>query len=274
MEMLETGGNLQEIATSDAADQGNIEETTDVNTSSSEASTEEGTVEKEQEETSQETIPEKIAEKPAVTKDEKEGLIQARKAEAAKRREAQQEAAVERGRREQLEKMIEKFNQPQEQQFDPNEPITIGQAQEMLRKQREEESISRQQSQVIESVNRTRDKYKDSEFTYDDAYEWAMSGNIPKAMMGAVLADPSNAGQLLYDLVQLRHPDLRKNQTETIQTEAVKKTTEAINRHINTPRTLSNATGTDKSLDNIKAIESMSYNDFQALVESNMRKSG
>jgi hypothetical protein len=267
-EILE-GGNLQEIATSDVADQGNIEETTDVNTSSSEASTEEGTVEKEQEETSQETIPEKIAEKPAVTKDEKEGLIQARKAEATKRREAQQEAAVERGRREQLEKMIEKFNQPQENQIDPNEPITIGQAQELFRKQREEESIIRRNSQVIDSVTRTREKYKDSEFTYDDAYEWANNGGINKEMGNAILYDP-DPGQALYDLVMLKHPDLRKNQTQTVQTETVKKTVDAINRHINTPRTLSNATSTDKTLDNIKAIEGLNHSDFEALVQRNI----
>jgi hypothetical protein len=260
MDDLETG-DMQEIATADAADsQDTVEE----------SSPTEDIVEEPVQESTEEVEPK------AETTAPKEKVVPfaALQDERRKRQENDRAIAEKNGRIEALEKMVERFGQPQvqENQIDPNEPITMGQVQEILRQQKEQVELETRKSLIQKSVSDVRAKYANEEFSYDDALEWA-NKNLPQGTGGYIAMVDDNPAQTLYDLVLTKNPDLRKKQNEAVQKDAVNKTVQAINRHTNAPRTLSNATGTDKTLDNIKAIETMSRDDFEALVQKNIHTS-
>jgi len=261
-----------------------VEEISNLDTSAGEADQQSG-------ETTTEPVVEGVegtqegVEKPTQkVKEEKVVPLAALEAERRKRQDYERETARERGAREALERQINELRQPkveQQPQFDPEEPITVKQAQEMLAQYQERNRVQAQQERIAKSADDTRAKYKEADFTYDDALVWASGydnlGNrvgephLSPGALGAVLTDP-NPAQTLYDLVLLKNTDLRKKQDQNIQTETVKKTAEVINRHLNQPSTLTNVGGSNRVLDQVKKWETMTNEEFEAEVQKTLNQ--
>lgn len=218
--------------------------------------------EKEGESPQGEQTPEKVEEvSPEIV-----GLRQARDDNAAKLREAStnldritQENAQLRNITQQLvnKQPVDEF------QDDPDEPLTRGEWQK-LEKEREakrakelqEKNVRVQEEKVIKSANRARKNYAKEDFTYDMALDYAEKHPDKIPMIPITMTE--DPAQTLYDLVLIQ-PENKDKFIKTAQANAVKKTVETINENLNQAGTLSDTGGGDRTLDEIKKYEQMSY---------------
>lgn len=194
-------------------------------------------------------------EKPQLTEKEK-ALIAARDDNARKLRFEQ-----ERAQRLEAELMSLKTVEEEPEEIDPDMPLTYGDLKRLEEKRQQAEAKKREQTQQVElqkkvysSAIKTRDRYKDSEFTYDQAYQYAMD-NFSQEDLNAVYL-MSNPAQKLYDLVMVA--------TGNKDQKVVKDTIDTIKKNLESPGTLSKTGGANSTMDTIKQADKLSGQDFIA----------
>jgi hypothetical protein len=199
--------------------------------------------------------PEVEPEKPQLSEKEK-ALIAARDDNARKLRMEQDRAA----RLEAELQSLRTVEEP-EPEIDEDMPITFGELKRLEAKKQQAELKKREQAQQTElqkkvytSAVKTRDQYKDSEFTYDWAYQYAME-NFPQEDINAIYL-MSNPAQYLYDLVMIKTGNKDKK--------VVKDTIDTIQKNLKSPGTLSKTGGANSTMDTIKQVDKMSGQDFIA----------
>ena len=197
-------------------------------------------------------------------KPEKPKLTDAEKALAKARDDNAEKLRQERERSIRLEAELNALkNKPEpEPEYDPDMPMTYGeyQALEKKREERERKTQADKQTQefqirVKKSVDQTRTKYKDSEYNYDWALNYALE-HFPEDDIRGIMA-MSNPAQRLYDLVMLQDENRDK-----INSGAIKNTLNQINKNLNSPGTLSEVGGSNRTIDQIKQYDKLSGRDF------------
>jgi hypothetical protein len=201
--------------------------------------------------------------KPELT-DKERALIKARDDKARKAREAEDRAIRAEERARMLEEQLKPKHEEPEEEFDEFTPLTYGDLKKMREKeerQRQAEQRKRQeqdfQAKLVSSANKAKKAYKDSDFTYEDALQYAVDNFSENKIRAISMMD--DPGQELYDAVLYatgRHKE-----------KAVQEAAKTIQNNLNQAGTLSSKGGANKILDTIKKMDEMSGPDFIAQMD-------
>jgi len=209
------------------------------------------------EQTTDKVEPKKISESDEIIRkirEDERGKTKAAREEARQAREAADKAL-------RLAEQLSQQRQPQQAQeeVDPDMPLTRREWEQIEHKKEQERFRKEQESRIVQSAKKAKDKYSKTDFTYEEALEYAQN-NFSQGRMMAILQAEDPAEEL-YNLVSIQ-PDVKPRIVEGVQKETVKKTVETLNKHLNQTGTLSKAGGSDRAIDEIKKWEQMSYADI------------
>jgi hypothetical protein len=206
---------------------------------------------------------------------DRKALIKAKQEEVKKRQQAEAERDYYANQLKQTQQQPQK---EEEEDLDPDMPLTYAdfkrleeKRQTLEAKRRQNENLARMQTEVVKSVAAVREKYKDTDFTYEDAVEYA-NANFSTSERSAI-ATMRNPAQRLYNLVLQESGRIDKIKSKA-QQETVTETLNTIKKNLNSPGTLSNVGGASKTMDSLRQMDKKPRNEFLAEMDALIASKG